>query len=126
MLKRNLVTALVIAASTMVGQTALAHGGAKPQHGGVVQVANDIGFELVAEADGATLYLQDHGKPMASAGLAGKLTVLVGSQKVEAELKPAGDNKLRASGVRLSPGAKVVAVVNSASGKATTVRFTIK
>lgn len=126
MLKRNLFTALVIAASTMVGQTALAHGGAKPQHGGVVQVANDIGFELVAEADGATLYLQDHGKPMASAGLAGKLTVLVGSQKAEAELKPAGDNKLRASGVKLSPGAKVVAVVNSASGKATTVRFTIK
>ena len=126
MLKRNLFTALVIAASTLVGQTALAHGGAKPQHGGVVQVANDIGFELVAEADGATLYLQDHGKPMASAGLAGKLTVLVGSQKAEAELKPAGDNKLRASGVKLSPGAKVVAVVNSASGKATTVRFTIK
>lgn len=126
MLKRNLFTALVIAASTMVGQTALAHGGAKPQHGGVVQLANDISFELVAEADGATLYLQDHGKPMASAGLAGKLTVLVGSQKAEAELKPAGDNKLRASGVKLSPGAKVVAVVNSASGKATTVRFTIK
>lgn len=126
MLKRKLFTALVIAASTMFGQAALAHGGAKPQHGGVVQVANDIGFELVAEADGATLYLQDHGKPMASAGLAGKLAVLVGSQRAEAELKPAGDNKLRASGVKLSPGAKVVAVVNSASGKATTVRFTIK
>ena len=67
MLKRKLFTALVIAASTMFGQAALAHGGAKPQHGGVVQVANDIGFELVAEADGATLYLQDHGMPMASA-----------------------------------------------------------
>jgi hypothetical protein len=124
--KRTFLAALFIAASTLVGQAALAHGGAKPQHGGVVQVANDVSFELVAEADGAAIYLQDHGKPMASAGLAGKLTVLAGSEKAEAELKAAGDNRLRASGVKLPSGAKVVAVVNSASGKTVTVRFTVK
>lgn len=126
MLKTNFVAALLVAFCALAGQTALAHGGAKPQHGGIVQVANDISFELVAEADGATLYLQDHGKPMASTGLAGKLTVLVGSEKSEAELKAAGENKLRAQGIKLSSGAKVVALVSSASGKAITVRFTVK
>lgn len=126
MLKQELGAALAVALALLAAPAVQAHGDAKPLHGGIVQVANDIGFELVAEADGATLYLQDHGKPMASAGLSGKLTVLAGGQKTEAALKPAGDNRLRADGLKLASGAKVVAVVNSTKGKTTTVRFSIK
>lgn len=59
---------------------------------------------------------------MAPAGLGGKLTVLNGSEKSEAELVAAGD-KLEAKGVKL---AKVVVALTTAGKKATTVRFTVK
>lgn len=105
---------------------AYSHGGAKPLHGGIVQVVNDVSFELVVEPDGATIYLLDHGKPMAAKGITGKLTVLQGSSKTEADVKEAGDNKLRATGVKLGKGDKLVATLNNVSGKNTTVRFTVK
>jgi len=91
------VASLVISCLSM--NLVLAHGDAKPLHGGILQVANDLSFELVAQADGATIYLMDHGKPMASKGITGKLTVLQGSNKIEADIKEAGDNTLRVLGV---------------------------
>lgn len=118
------IAALALGALTL--NQAMAHGAGQPQHGGVVQVANDVSFELVAEADGATIYLVDHDEPMSSKGIAGKLTVLRGSNKTEAEVKEAGDNKLRATGVKLAKGDKVVAVLNNVEGKTATVRFTVK
>ncbi|MBB4845817.1 hypothetical protein HNP55_004369 [Paucibacter oligotrophus] len=125
MLKKLIpITALALGALTL--NSAIAHGAAKPQHGGVVQVANDVNFELVAEADGVTIYLVDHDEPMSSKGITGKLSVLQGSHKTEAELKEAGDNKLRATGVKLAKGDKVVAVLNNVEGRAVTVRFTLK
>jgi hypothetical protein len=120
------VVALFAASVLALSPVAFAHGGAKAAHGGIAQVAHDINFELVAQADGATLYLVDHGKPMSSQGIGGKLTILNKGQKSEADLKPAGDNKLLAAGVTLSPGAKVVAVLNGVHGKTVTVRFTVK
>lgn len=103
-----------------------AHGDAKPQHGGVVQMADDLGFELVNEAEGLTIYLTDHDKALAAAGISGKLTLLQGSAKSEAELKSAGDNKLRAVGIKAAPGAKLVAVLNGVHGKTVTVRWSVK
>jgi hypothetical protein len=73
---KHLISVLSLALSCLCMNTALAHGTAKPLHGGIVQMVNDIGFELVAEPDGATIYLMDHDKPMASKGITGKLTVL--------------------------------------------------
>lgn len=118
------IAALALGALTL--NQAVAHGAGKPQHGGVVQVVNDVSFELVAEADGATIYLVDHDAPMSSKGIAGKMTVLQGSKKSEADVKEAGDNKLRAVGVKLAKGDKVVAVLNNVEGKTATVRFTVK
>lgn len=118
------IAALALGALTL--NQAMAHGAGKPQHGGVVQVANDVSFELVVEADGATIYLVDHDAPMPSKGIAGKLTVLQGSNKTEVDVKEAGDNKLRATGVKLGKGDKVVAVLNNVEGKTATVRFTVK
>jgi len=123
---RLAAAALFAASSLTLSPAAFAHGDAQAAHGGIAQVAHDVSFELVPKADSATLYLVDHGKPLPSQGISGKLTVLNKGQKSEAELKPAGGNKLVADGVALSPGAKVVAVLSKVAGKTVTVRFTIK
>lgn len=127
MLKTNkLMAVAVLAVSAITMNTAMAHGEGKPRHGGIVQVANDVNFELVVEADGATIYLVDHDEPMASKGISGKLTVLNGSEKTEVDVKAIDGNKLRAAGVKIAKGAKIVAVLNNVEGKTATVRFTVK
>lgn len=123
---KKLIQAAALTLCALTLNTAMAHGAGKPRHGGIVQVANDVSFELVAEADGATIYLVDHDEPMSSKGIAGKLTVLQGSSKTEADVKEAGDNKLKATGIKIAAGAKVVAVLNNVEGKTATVRFTVK
>jgi hypothetical protein len=123
---KKLFSALVLGASLVAAGGVMAHGGDKPKHGGVVQSASDLSFELVTQADGVVVYVEDHGKPLATQGMSGKLTVLNGSQKSDAELKPAGDNKLEAKGVQLRAGAKAVAALTTPSKKAITVRFTVK
>jgi hypothetical protein len=117
------IVALTLAALSFTA--AHAHGGGKPKHGGVVQVASDLSFELVGTTDGAVIYVEDHGKPLAPAGMTGKLTVLNGDQKSEASISAAAD-KLEAKGVKLAPGAKAVASLTTADKKAITVRFTVK
>lgn len=126
MLKSKMMAAAVLALSAITMNTAMAHGAAGARHGGIVQVANDVNFELVVEADGATIYLIDHDEPMASKGISGKLTVLNGSEKTEVDVKAIDGNKLRATGVKITSGAKVVAVLSNIGGKAATVRFTVK
>ncbi|AOG23524.1 hypothetical protein BSY15_126 [Acidovorax sp. RAC01] len=95
-------------------------------HGGVVQTAADLSFELVATAEGAEIYIQDHGKDSDASRFDGKLTVLNGAEKSEVSLKPAGANKLEAKGVKLVKGTKVVALITTNSKKTVTVRFTVK
>jgi len=124
-MNRRLIAAIAAAGSLALGN-AWAHGGAEPRHGGIVQVSSDMGFELVPTADGAALYVDDHGKPFATDGVSGKLTVLTGSEKTEAPLTPAGDNKLEAKGVKLAAGSKAVAAVTLSDKKTVTVRYTIK
>lgn len=126
MLKSKMMAAAMLALSAVTLNTAMAHGAAKPRQGGIVQVANDVNFELVVEADGATIYLVDHDEPMSSKGISGKLTVLNGSEKTEVDVKALDGNKLQAKGVKITSGAKVVAVLNNVEGKTATVRFTVK
>lgn len=118
--------ALMLAASALFAPTAMAHGSAAPMHGGVVQTAADLSFELVATAEGAEIYIQDHGKDSDASRFDGKLTVLNGTEKAEAPLKSAGGNKLEAKGVKLVKGTKVVALITTNSKKTVTVRFTVK
>lgn len=118
---------LIACTLALAGSLAAAHGDAAPQHGGIVQMADDLGFELVNEAGGLAIYLTDHGKSLAAAGVSGKLTLLRGGAKQEAELKAAADGKLlRAAGIRAEPGAKLVAVLNGVRGKTVTVRWSLK
>lgn len=123
---RLLAVAVVLAASTLSVNSAFAHGAAKAQHGGIVQSASDLSFELVAASDGATIYVLDHEDEFDTAGTSGKLTVLNGAEKSEADLKPAGGNKLEAKGVKLGKGSKVVAALRTADKKTITLRFTLR
>jgi hypothetical protein len=124
MMKRVL-TATLVSLAVLGSEAALAHGDAKARHGGVVQLVSDLSFELVGTPTGAVIYVEDHGKPMIPTGLKGKLTVLNGAEKSEAELVVAGD-KLEAKGVKLARGTKVVAALVTSGAKAITVRFTVK
>lgn len=122
---KSLSAAALLSASVLVPAMAFAHGAAPARHGGIVQSANDMTYELVAAADGAVVYVVDHEKDHDAAKIGGKLTVLNGADKAEAELKPIGGNKLEAKGVKLAKGAKAVAVLTE-GGKTTTVRFTVR
>ncbi len=121
----KLLPLTLLAVSALSFNPAQAHGDAKARHGGVVQLASDLSFELVGTADGAAIYLEDHGKPMAPAGFKGRLTVLNGGEKTEADLVVSAD-KLQAKGIKLAKGAKVVAALTTPAAKAVTVRFTVK
>lgn len=122
---RRAFTALALAAALALAPAlVLAHGDIDAKHGGVTKMQNDLGFELVPQADGAAIYIEDHGKPVAVAGMSGKLTVLNGSQKSEAPLVPAGD-KLEAKKVKVMQGSKVVATIQTADRKSITVRFSV-
>lgn len=122
---KKFLAVMVLGASALSFNAVLAHTD-KPKHGGVVQAASDLSFELVPKGDAATIYVEDHGKPLPTAGMTGKLTVLNGTEKSEAELKPAGDNRLEAQGVKLAKGAKAVASVTTPKKKTMTVRFAVK
>lgn len=126
MTMKSLMQAVALSLAVLGAGPALAHGDVKPQHGGIVQEVREITFELVAEADGAAIYLSDHGKPLAAKGVSGRLTILQGARKTEVDLQDAGGNKLRAAGVKLGKGDRLVAVFPQVAGKAVTVRFTVR
>lgn len=120
----NQVLAAAIAGATLaVASGVFAHGGGDPKHGGAVSTASDLAFELTSGAEGATLYIEDHGKPFATSGMSGKLTVLNGADRSEAKLEPAGENRLQAKGVKIGKGTKTVANVTLPNKKEVTVRF---
>ena len=58
--------------------------------------------------------------------MAGKLTVLVGKDTSEAELRPAGENRLEAKGVKSGSGARLVATIRRDAANRVTVRFVMK
>ena len=123
---KKFLTLLAAAAAAMSIGTAMAHGPDKPKHGGAVATAGELGFELAQQGDAVVLYVEDHGKPKSTEGITGKLTVLNGADKSEAELTPLGDNKLAAKGIKVAPGSKAVAALTLPDKKVLTVRFTVK
>jgi len=124
MLKQSFA-AVVLGWMLIASQVTFAHDDPKARYGGIVQVADDIAFELVARESGVEIYVADHGKAMSTAGITGKLTIMNGSQKSDADLVAVGD-KLEAKGVKLAKGAKVVAALTLPNKKAVTVRFAVK
>jgi hypothetical protein len=98
----------------------------KAQHGGVVSVVSDVNYELVAKADGAALYVTDHGKAVDLKGATAKLTLLSASAKSELALQPSGDKLEGKGSLTVSPGTKAIAVVNQSGRAPVTVKFTLR
>lgn len=121
-MSKQLLSIAAFALAALAFDPALAHGIGAPRHGGVMSATAGMSFELVASADGAAIYLSDHDQPIPPTGLAGKLTVLNGEQKAEADLVAVGD-RLEAKDIKIVPGAIVVAVLRNAAGQSVTVRF---
>ena len=119
------VFAFTLPAAPAATKPEAAHGHA-PKHGGVVAEVNHMDVELVVRADAVRSYLRDHDKPVKLDGASAKVTLLVGSDKTEAALTPAGD-RLEARGV-FKPGAgvKAVAVINLPGKAPVTARFALK
>ena len=122
---KSLCAAALLLSASAITTPVFAHGVAPARHGGVVQSANDMSFELASTTDGVVVYVVDHENDRDASKMSGKLTVLNGADKSEAELKPAGGNRLEAKGIKLGKGSKAVATVTEGR-KTTTVRFTIK
>ena len=107
----SFVALLVLAVGSVSFNTAYAHGGTQPEHGGIVQLVGDMSFELVPAADHVELWVEYDGEEVTSADLAAKLTIVDGSAKSEVALTPAGGNKFEAKGVKIGKGAKVTALL---------------
>ncbi len=92
-----------------------AHGITEPQHGGIVKVVGDISLELV-QADGQVeIYILDD-EPWDTSGMGGKLKVDTAGNKANYELIPIDGSGLKAEGVTLAVGAKVLAIITKADG----------
>lgn len=123
-----LATAVAAASAWMIASPAgpafahEQHG--KAEHGGMVAEAGAFQGELVAKGGTLTLYLTDHGQPVATQGASARMTLLAGGQKTDLVLAPAGGNRLAATGAPMpGAGAKAVANVKLADGRSGALRF---
>jgi hypothetical protein len=128
-LKGNTMKTHVLAASlafALAGGLAHAAGDHTPKHGGIFVETKAMDFEVVAKPDLVHVYVSDHGKPVKLDGAKGKVTLLNGAEKTEADLAPAGD-KLEAKGTfKVAKGTKGVASVTLAGKPAAVARFEVK
>jgi hypothetical protein len=123
---KKLIALAAIATTLVLSGNALAHG-SKARHGGIVQTAGDLSFELVSKDGKTTIYVDDHGKDLSTTGVTGTLTILKGKQKTEVPLEAAGANMLVAKGsAALAKGSKAVAAVTFADKNVVSVRFAVK
>jgi hypothetical protein len=123
---KKIFVCLTIAGSVIVSGNVLAHGD-KPKHGGIVQTASDLSFEMVSKDNATIIYVEDHGDKLSTVGATGKLTILNGKEKSELPLEPAGDNTLAAKGdTKFVKGTKAIASITFADKKTVNVRFSVK
>jgi len=120
----SVMASILLASSTL----AMAHSeGEEPQHGGILAEVKGVQYELVAKPDLLTIHVSDHGKNISTKGATAKITLLNGSDKTEATLSPAGENKLEAQGAfKVEKGTKAVAVVTLQGKPAQSIRFIVK
>lgn len=127
--RESIIATVALSAAVFLAPTfgALAAGEAKAMHGGIVAKVNEITYELLHKDGAVSIFVSDHGKPVATRGATGKLTAMTGTEKTEAPLEPAGDNRLNAKGsIKLAPGSKVVASIQLDGKKPASVRFAVK
>lgn len=117
---KSLLTGATLAAGLLAfGGAASAHGGTKPEHGGVLKVVGETTIELVKAKDHLEVWVEDEGEEVASSGLTGKILVETPAKK-EIALQAAGENKLVANGATLSKGSQVTVLITFKSNQAKT------
>ncbi|MDZ7596198.1 MAG: hypothetical protein U0932_16265 [Thiobacillus sp.] len=80
-----------------------------PKYGGVVREVRNVAYELVAKPDSLTLYVSDHGKPIATQGAQAEALIYAGNDKATVKLEPAGENRMVAKGnFKVGVGVRVV------------------
>lgn len=109
--------------SITLSATALAHGTLHPAHGGLIQEGRATTVELVVLPSATTVYLTDHGKPVASTGASGDIIVLEGSKKTVLPLQAAAGNTLTAAGGTVSPRTRAIVRLSLPGREAEQLRF---
>lgn len=122
---KRFIALTTVAISLALAGNALAHG-SKAKHGGIVQSAGDLSFELTSKDNSAIIYVDDHGKEKATAGAKGTITVLKGAAKTVLPLEAGPGNTLVAKGAGLARGAKAVAAITFPNKEVVSVRFSVK
>jgi hypothetical protein len=123
---KKLIALMAMAMTLAMMGNASAHSD-KAKHGGIVQAASDLSFELVNKNGQAIIYVEDHGKKLSTAGATGKLTVLNGAEKTDIPLEPAGENTMVSKGAaKLVKGSKAMVSLMFADKKSVNVRFAVK
>lgn len=117
--------ALAVAAALLIAGTVWAHGDPVPQRGGVLQVLDELDFELVVKADKIDLYTSDDNEPVPSEQMSGTLTIKDDAGTTKVTLEPAGINRLRATEITAASGSRVIAIVTMPDGKSLAVTFAI-
>ena len=122
----NLSTAAIVLGVAFATTQVVAHEDHGAKNGGVL-VETKIGdVEIVAKPQSIQIYITDHGKPMKLDGATAKITLLNGTEKLDANAVLVGD-KLEAKGAfKVVKGTKGIAVVTLAGKAPTTARFEIK
>ncbi len=124
---KSILIATLFCSSFATGVFAAGNHDHTAKHGGIVAEGKEFDAELVAKPDLITVHIGDHGKPLSTKGARGKITLLSGSEKTDAELTPAGDSRMEAKGkFNVNKGTKVVIVVTLEGKRSGTVRFEMK
>lgn len=106
--------------------TAMAHGPAPHAANGgtMAETSNDHWVELVVRGDVVTAYVTDPDlKPVPSAQLGGKATILIGGKREEVTLAPGGANTLTGKLAAPAAGKMTAVLALTIGGKSATVRF---
>ena len=106
--------ALLLAASPMLASGHADH--SKPQFGGHVAEAGLFQAELVDGAGMVTIYITQHGEPMATQNGKAVLTAQGTAKTISLQLRPSGKNLLVGQGTLANTGAKTATAVISLPG----------
>ena len=115
-------------ACCLVWSPAYAHGDHEAKHGGIMSRGDEIvSAELVVQKDAIVMYIEtEDGHPLPTSEVTGTVTLVAPQRPVqEANLAPAGDNKLTASGFRPTRGDRVNARIKLPSGEEATLLFSV-
>lgn len=114
----------IAAVSVLFADRALAHDN-KVKHGGTVQVAGGLSFELECQNGSAIIYVEERGTEMSTAGANGILTVFRGTERKVVPLEAGIGNTLVAAGGRLAHWTTAVASITFPDRRVVQVRFSL-